>query len=371
MNPRSFFQPARGFVLALIVALGPRVPGQDAATGNGLPEVDPNTGLPSQISSTSSVDPNTGQPIPSLPKELNALNPESSWTALLATAKAAEEGDADLTAASGQYLTIVRIFDHLRPIAAEALYRYALVEAKREHNEESMGAHTRLIQWFPDFTEYVKKSLATRNNTLPALPAPDADAAPATTFRMSPELMRRYGLTSPPATTEPDAPSPADTMSPELMTRYGLRSRPATPAASSSVPRDLKFAELAELHDRRSELVAASGRTAADLRKARLELQRVEGLQGEDVPPNLVSDERLRTLIVGLEDGLTGLSQDQIEKILEGRRLRIREYFEKTYQIRLRRTVEILSRELDQLRRETTEIDLAISKVQVKLLPKF
>lgn len=366
MNPRSFFQPARGFILALIVALGPRVPGQ-AATGNGLPEVDPNTDLPSQISSTSSVDPNTGQPIPSLPKELNALNPESSWAALLATAKAAEEGDADLNAASGQYLTIVRIFDHLRPIAAEALYRYALVEAKRQHNEESMGAHARLIQWFPDFSEYVKKSLATRNNTLPALPAPDADAAPATTFRMSPELMRRYGLTSPPTTTEPNAASPAPHMSPELMARYGIVATLTQAAANPKPESNRDELEVAELKTQRSDLVTEAARTAADLRKARLELQRVEGLQPAEIPPNLVSDTKFRTLLEGLHQepsGLTSLSAEAAAQLMDRRLVETVRYYEGVYQPRLQQTAKILARELAQMRSDIDEIDRSIASHQ-------
>jgi hypothetical protein len=357
MNAFSFLRPTPWLTLALAVTLAPIVSGQDATVPG--------------------VDPNTGQPIPGPTRPLDALNPLASWTALLATAKAAEEGDADLTAASDQYQTLVRIFDQLRPVAAEALYRYALVEAKREHSDEAQSAHTRLIQWFPDFSEYVQKSLAARggNAANPGQPETDADAATARKHGMSPELMRRYGLTPADRSGEAGASPKPSSMSPELMARYGLLNAPnpatATPDANTSVPRDLKSAELAELHERRSELVAVSSRTAADLRKARLDLDRVEGLSGEEIPPNLVSDERLRTLIVGLEDGLIGVSQDQIETIMEARRSKLRNYLEGTYKLRLRRTVDILSRELDQLRLETREIDENISKLQRALKPKF
>jgi hypothetical protein len=359
--------------LALAVTLAPIVPAQVAS----IPGVDPNTGQPIPASGPMTLDPTTGQFVPDPAKSLSALNPLASWTALLATAKAAEEGDADLTAASDQYQTLVRIFDQLRPVAAEALYRYALVEAKREHGDEAQSAHTRLIQWFPDFPAYVRKSLEARggNASSPGQPETDADAATARKHQMSPELMRRYGLTPASPSAEGGASSKPTTMSPELMARYGLLNAPnpapAAPAANASVPRDLRFAELAELHERRAELVAVSSRTAADLRKARLDLDRVQGLSGADIPPNLISDERLRTLILGLEDGLTGLSQDQIEKIQEGRRSKLTKYLEDTYKFRLRRTVDILSRELDLLRLETREIDENIAKLARALQPKF
>lgn len=373
MNAFSLLRSRPWLTIALAVTFAPIVHGQNAPTVANPLAVDPNTGQAIPTSNPTAIDPTTGQPIPGSTRPLDALNPIPSWTALLATAKAAEEGDADLATASDQYQTLVRIFDQLRPVAAEALYRYALVEAKREHGDEAQAAHTRLIQWFPDFTEYVKKSLEARggNASSPSLPDGDTGSAPATTFRMSPELMRRYGLTSPPASAEPDAGSRGATMSPELMARYGLRSGPATPAANASVPRDLRSAELAELHERRSELVAVSSRTAADLRKARLELNRVDGLGIMEIPPNLISDQRLATLIVGLDDGLTDLTQEQIDKIQKGRRSKINEYFEVTYKPRLRVTVEILSRELDQLRIETRQIDEDILKLQRALQPKF
>lgn len=65
--------------------------------------------------------------------------------------------------------------------------------------------------------------------------------SPATTFRMSPELMRRYGLIPPTPGTEP-APTPTPTnapttvyqMPPELMRRYGLI--PPSPASTSAPP---------------------------------------------------------------------------------------------------------------------------------------
>ncbi len=373
MNAPTFLRPTPWLTLALAVTLAPMVPAQDATS----PGVDPNTGQPIPASGPMTIDPTTGQPISDPAKSLAALNPLTSWTSLLATAKAAEEGDADLTAASDQYQTLVRIFDQLRPVAAEALYRYALVEGKREHVDEAQAAHTRLIQWFPDFPAYAKKSLEAQTGSAsnPGQTETDADAATARKHQMSPELMRRYGLTPASPSAEGGASTKPTTMSPELMARYGLLNapnvRPPAPDSNASVPRDLRSAELAELHERRSELVAVSARTAADLRKARLDLDRVDGLRGEDVPPNLVSDERLRTLIVGLEDGLTGLSQDQIEKIQAGRRDKIRNYFEGTYKDRLKRTEEILSRELDQLRSETREIDAEISKLQRSLQPKF
>jgi hypothetical protein len=373
MNAPTFLRPTPWLTLALAVTLAPLVPAQDATS----PGVDPNTGQPIPASGPMTIDPTTGQPISDPAKSLAALNPIASWTSLLATAKAAEEGDADLTAASDQYQTLVRIFDQLRPVAAEALYRYALVEGQREHADEAQSAHTRLIQWFPDFPEYVRKSLEARGGNASS-PSPTTGApagAPTSRTTMSPELMRRYGLTPASPSAEGGAPFKPTTMSPELMARYGLLNAPnpapTTPDANPSVPRDLRFAELAELHERRSELVAVSSRTAADLRKARLDLDRIDGLAIMEIPPNLVSDERLRTLILGLEDGLTGLSQDQIKTIKETRRSKIYEYFQVTYKPRLQRTVEILSRELDQLRLETRNIDEDISKLQRALKPKI
>jgi|GEM_PF-3441043 len=369
MKAFSFLRPMPWLTLALAATLAPMVPGQDVSTGTSLPDVDPQPGLPTQISNPAPVDPTTGQPIQGLPKSLTDLNPIPSWSALLATAKAAEEGDADLTAASDQYVTIVRIFDQLRPIAAEALYRYARIEDKREHGDEAQVALARLIQWFPDFHEYAKKSLEARGATSgkTSTSASSTGSPSASNPPLSPDLMRRYGLTPATEAAEPSgAPTPS-TMSPEMMKRYGLRSAPVTPTtttANPSLPRDVR---LAELRDRRSEVVAESARTAADCRKARLELKRVEGLQARDIPPNLVSDQRFRALLEGVPDGLTGLPEEQIKKLIDASHVRIIEYFEATYKPRLLHTVDILSRELQELRSETTEIDLGISKLQ----PRF
>lgn len=352
MNARSFRRQSFCLALALACAVGPLANAQDTTTGPDTPGVDPTTD-------------------PLKPSTAQDLNPTSSWAALLATAKAAEEGDADLASASDQYLTIVRIFDALRPVAAEALYRYALVEGNRQNGTESQSAHTHLIRIFPDFPDYVTKSIEALNTSAVKPDGSNADAwaGPTPKPTVSPELMRRDGITPATPSDEASATPQAYKMSPELMARYGLLPTPATPPSSTrtrpSLPRDVR---LAGLHDLRTELVTESARTAADLRKARLELQRVEGLRPMDIPPNLVSDERLRTLLVGVGDGLQpGFGQEQTDTLIEQRQVRITEYFEMTYKPRLVRTVKILSRELDDLRQETTEIDMEISKLR----PKF
>lgn len=317
-----------------------------------------------------------------LPASGDAPNPLASWKAVLATAKAAEEGDADLPAASDQYVSIVRLFDTLRPVAAEALFRYAVVEARREHVDESQAAHARLIQWFPDFPDYVRQSLAIRGGapsaqnvstgapgtggaSLPGGTHGGAPAGPVATPTLSPELMRRYGL----GPTQPGAePAPPTTfrMTPALMARYGLSSAPSVAQAPepTAIPADpVHDRRLADMLRERTELAAETSRTASDLRKARLEKSRVGTEHPQNIPPNLISDARLRALIEQLYQARATLSGDDRERTLREQMDRLEEYHHGVYLRRLDRTVEILERELDTLKVEMDKLDMGIAKL--------
>ena len=322
--------------------------------------------------------------------QLSELNPAPSWNALVQAAKAAEEGDADLTTASDQYVTIVRLFEELRPIAAEALYRYAMVERKRDHTTESQSAHFRLIQWFPDFSDYVRKSLAARNEeATPSQPGktPPPSGDHPSFFKMSPALAARYGL-GPSAGSPPNAPTPggmdaemarryglgggpstdsnpssSTPMSPELMRRYGLlespsalpESNPVSPAESAATG-----AKRLLLDQQRTEILTELSRTQSDLDKAQRELNRFESMRPDHIPPNLVSDPRLRQLIENATEPTEPKLNEQ-QALARFNSLDV--YFQRVYIPRLRRTQEILMKESDILRarlnnllRETEEL---------------
>jgi len=313
--------------------------------------------------------------------QLIDLNPGPAWNTLVQSAKAAEEGDADLTTASDQYVAIVRIFDQLRPIAAEALYRYALVENKRSNSIESQSAHFRLIQWFPDFSDYVRKSLAARNeaaapaepgktstlsgNRPPSFqmspawlvryglgPAPGPDPNASAAGGTDAKMQRRYGLGGGPATdANPASSDPTRySMSPELMRRYGLLESPATLPESNPVSPAESAATGAKrvlLDQQRTEILTELSRTQSDLGKAQRELSRFESMPPVKIPPNLVSDPRLRQLI---EDATEPATPNLNEQQALARINALEVYFQTVYIPRLQRTQEILMRESDILR---------------------
>lgn len=317
--------------------------------------------------------------------QLIDLNPGPAWNALVQSAKASEEGDADLATSSDQYVAIVRIFEQLRPIAAEALYRYALVENKRSNSVESQSAHFRLIQWFPDFSDYVRKSLAARNEAAaptepgktsppsgnrpptshitPALlaryglgPAPGPDPNAPTAGGMDAEMARRYGLGGGPA-TDPNQASTDPTrysMSPELMRRYGLLESPATQPVPYPAPPTESSATGTKrllLDQQRTEILTELSRTQSDLDKAQRELSRFESIPPRQIPPNLVSDARLRQLIEeATEPTPRGANEEQAVNQQKARHDTLEFYFNEVYLPRLRHTQVILSKEYDVLR---------------------
>ncbi len=141
-----------------------------------------------------------------------APTPPPAIASNLADAKVAEEGDLDLQRAHKLYGTVLAEYDALRPRAAEALFRLAGVARKLGSIEEARQLYTRVSAEFQGIGDFAARSDAMLN-----------DPQSPVTYRMSPELMARYGLTPKSAgATVQGGPGTAGGMDPALAARYGL-----------------------------------------------------------------------------------------------------------------------------------------------------
>lgn len=270
------------------------------------------------------------------------LNPGVHWAELMVDAKAAEEGDADLISAARDYTTLVRIFEKLRPIAAEALRRQAVVEKKLGHEGPAKVALERLAAWFPETDNKGGGGEAKRvPEKAPGEGASGVDSSAAAggsaqQFGMSAELRRRYGLSGGEASASASATDPG--------------------AGISGT--DKRATERAMLMQTRTELLAEAAKTGPELRRAQTELRRAKSAGMSRIPPTLVSDAQLRLLLeaMSLPEAFAGNTEEpkklQIERINQAER-----YFHNVYLPRLELTVGLLSEELQKTRVELAQVD--------------
>lgn len=229
----------------------------------------------------------------------------------LAAAKVTEEGDRDLDRAAREYHAIIERYDADRRRAAEALFRFAEVTRKLGRIDEAKQAYTRVVREFRGVGGFASSSQSRLNEV-------DPNAAQPKTYRMSPELMRRYGLIprtpaegvaqESPATEENPPPPPATTseaaapaLPPEMMARYGMgpgassrtRYGGPTPSVLGDIPGRYSAAaapdELTTLRTEAAEL-------AARLRKIRREA-RALAFTPDSLPVSLIEDPELVSLI--------------------------------------------------------------------------
>ena len=277
------------------------------------------------------------------------LHPGRAWADLVIAAKAAEEGDADLSSAARDYTTIVGIFEQLRTVAAEALRRQALVEQKLGHGNPSKLAWERLATWFPDMedkAEEARRALGTASGGGSSGVDPSVAAGGSgQPFGMSAELRRRYGLSGGEASAAASATDPG--------------------AGISGT--DKHATERAILMQSRTELLAEAAKTSPELRRAQSELRRAKSAGVQRIPPTLVSDAQLRRLIetVSLPEAFAGNAQD-LEKLQLERLNQAERYFEVVYLPRLELTIDLLSKELDQTRVELEKVDLELRNLPRK-----
>jgi len=301
-----------------------------------------------------------------LPQPANPATPPpvSPGAEALDAGRVAEEGDHDLEQATREYQAVLASYEALRPRAAQALFRLAEIAAKLQKTDEAQSLYSRVIQEFPTVGDLATQSQERLDALGPNQPF----------YAMDPVLARRYGLIprNPPATAGfggvsggaanvgPGAPSAqSHGLGGGAGVASGLAAGPATPSASPYT-----VAITGGALDKAAILRTEAAQLSAQLRKVQREIRAIEDQNWRQIPTLLVEDPKVQYLIRACDDAETQIFReqqvvldDETKKIKQENWLRLRDsvqtalnnYLDNIYRPRLKRTQDLLQRELDEL----------------------
>ncbi|MCC7376568.1 MAG: hypothetical protein IT581_18055 [Verrucomicrobiales bacterium] len=332
------------------------------------------------------IDPNTAGAKP----DVAALRTRvASFVDEVSLGKMAEEGQGQVGHALDYYTNVIRDFDAIRRPAAEAVFHYAGLMIGSNTPRVGVDAFRRILREFADFEDLASSSRARLRDH--GVDEPDklasggggADvggavpntvgSAAASTGRygpgagMSPELMRRYGL-SPESLGGGFAAPVAGSATSGSGNRYGgsVSARPSVEGvARSRNPAAEMMEDMAA--SMRAELI----QLASQLRKVQRE-QRVAEIDNlEQLPVNLIEDATMNRILADLQKARedAALNSKELDKGQRERRAAVQEelatsYWKETFRPRLAITEKLLKEEIDRLQMEIAKMEIEIKQLR-------
>ncbi|MBL9136027.1 MAG: hypothetical protein JNK85_09175 [Verrucomicrobiales bacterium] len=327
----------------------------------------------------SAIDPNTGEVKPDAAASKARV---ASFVEEVSLGKMAEEGQGHIGHAMAYYSNAIRDFDSIRRPVAEALHHYAGLMIGSNTPRVGVEAFRRILREFSDFKDLVDSSRARlRDHGLDEPDSVTSDPAGSVVagaasgpVAMDPVLAERYGLVG--------------TRDAVFSRRYGqgygggpggegmapaggLGSDAANPIPSSGI-RSPANEEVGGSRNPAADLVeemAASMRAeliqlSSQLRRVQREQRAAQTDNLDKFPESLIEDSTLMRILSDLqkarEDIAINAKAEDISKrerrLLVQQELALR-YLKETYRPRLEVTEALLSKEIDQLRRQISELE--------------